>query len=236
MPLDTVLMLVTSYDKLGETGRKTGLHLQEFTEPYYALTDAGWRVHIVSPKGGNVPIDPGSEPEDIESAPESVQRYLKDDHAKAALRQSTPVDQIQAENFAGLFIPGGHGTMWDFPDNPAISGLVTDMNRLDRPIASVCHGPAALVGAKAKDGSPFVKNRRVNAFTDAEEKKVELETVVPFLLETRLRELGATFKSVDAFSPTVVVDGNLMTGQNPASAKPLAAEFVKALRSLAKAA
>ncbi|MCR9175321.1 MAG: type 1 glutamine amidotransferase domain-containing protein [Alphaproteobacteria bacterium] len=236
MPLDTILMLVTSHDKLGETGKKTGLHLQEFTEPYYALTDAGWNVHIVSPKGGNVPIDPESEPEAVESAPESVQRYLKDDQAKDALRRSSPVDQIQAERFAGLFIPGGHGTMWDFPDNPAVGRLVSDMNRLDLPIASVCHGPAALVDAEGKDGSPFVKNRQVNAFTDAEEKKVELETIVPFLLETRLRELGAIFKSVDSFSPTVVVDGNLMTGQNPASAKPLAAAFVKALRSLTKAA
>ena len=224
---DKVLFVVTSTDTLGDTGKGTGFHFSEMADPYYVLTDAGFEVEIASTRGGAAPID--NEKSRGEN-PQSVERFLDDAAAMAKVRATTPVDEVHAEDYAGIYFPGGHGTMWDFPHHAALGRLVSRLFDAGKLVAAVCHGPAAFIGPTRADGEPLVKGKRVNSFSDAEERKVELDGVVPFLLESKLRELGGKVEVAEAFQPIVVEDGNLITGQNPASAQPLAERMVAWLK------
>jgi putative intracellular protease/amidase len=223
-----ILIVTTSHDQLGDTGNQTGFHLEELTHPFYAFKDAGHTVDIASIKGGEAPIDPGSRKPDGENA-DSAERFLKDQAAMATIRQTLPIADVNPDSYDAIYLPGGHGTMWDMPDNETLAQLVSTFYQAGKPVASVCHGPAGLVGAKDTTGQPIVAGKRVNSFTDDEERAVELDAVVPFLLETKLRELGAKFEGGDTFTSYAVRDGNLITGQNPLSLEVLSALVLEAM-------
>lgn len=221
-----ILIVLTSHNQLGNTGKETGFWLEELANPYYVFVDAGAEVTLASIKGSLPPVDPKSDSSEQES--ESALRFKADTEANAKLRSTLAITEVNADNYNTIFLPGGHGTMWDFPDNTTLINLIEAFNQQEKLIAAVCHAPAALVNVKSA-GVPLVKGRLVTAFTDNEERAVQLEHVVPFLLETRLRELGARFQGGADFQPLVHQDGNLITGQNPASSGPAAEETLKVL-------
>lgn len=214
-----VLFVLTSNQKLGDTGRKTGAHAEEIATPYYVLQDAGFEVEFASPQGGEAPLDAVTE---RGQNAESVERFLGDQYAMDKVKLTKRLDQVLAEGYLAVYLPGGHGTMWDLPNDARLGQLLVGMYAAGKPIAAVCHGPAGFIGATRGDGQPLVQGKTVNCFTDAEEQAVELDGVVPFLLESKLRELGAIVETADTFTAKVVEDGNLLTGQNPMSAQPLA--------------
>ena len=223
------VIIATSHAAMGDTGEPTGLWLEELTSPYYVLADAGMEVDVYSVAGGTVPIDPRS----LKRAGEneaSVERYLEDEALVLALANTKPADEVELSDYDVVFLPGGHGTMWDYPDSEAIAALVSGGLAQDKIVAAVCHGPAGLVSAKTEDGEPVVKGRRVAGFTNSEEDGVVLTDAVPFLLEDRLKALGATYESGPDFQPFVVVAGTLVTGQNPQSATLAAERIVELLR------
>jgi putative intracellular protease/amidase len=228
MPDFSILLGGTSHAVIGDAasgGKPTGLWLEELTTPYYIFKDAGFRVTVASIQGAAIPIDPRSQETD---AP-SVQRFLKDDAAQIDIARTPALHTVNPLDFDALFLPGGHGTMWDFSNSEALAKAVVSMLNANKVVSAVCHGPAGLVNACYENGDPVVKGKRVAAFTNTEERAVGLTESVPFLLETRLRELGATFESVADFAPFAVHDGNLITGQNPASSQAVADLVVKAL-------
>lgn len=233
--MQRMLIVLTSHAELGSTGRPTGFHWEELATPYFAFRDAGIEVELASIAGGAAPHDPGSLRADQAANPQSVTRFLDDRMAMATLRAAAPVDQADAARFDGIFLPGGHGTMFDLPGSAPLAGLIGRMFDEGKLVAAVCHGPAGLVGATRADGVPIVAGRRVNSFTNAEETAIALVEAMPFLLETRLRELGARFEAGPNFQPFAVRDDNLVTGQNPASAAPLAAHALAVLRERALA-
>lgn len=214
-----ILMIVTSAGTM-PNGERTGLWLEEFAVPYNTLRDAGHRITVASPKGGRTPIDPRSD----EAAKHPEWR-----DAAQQLQQTQSLDGLKADDFAAVFIPGGHGTMFDFPDNPALGALLSDFHAQDKPIASVCHGPAAFVGAKRADGRPLVDGYTLTAFSDTEEKLVGLDDVVPFLLSKRLEELGANVENSVPMLSHVKQDRLLITGQNPKSSARAAELLVHTL-------
>jgi putative intracellular protease/amidase len=228
-----ILIITTSHATMGTSGEPTGIWLEELTTPYYAFVDQGAQVTIASIDGGAVPIDPRSlRPAGENDA--SVERYLSDDALRAQVRTTVRFTEAIARDYDVVFLPGGHGTMWDYPNSAALANVVVRFMDTGRVVAAVCHGPAGLVSARRADGTPIVAGRRVSAFTDSEERAAGLDDDVPFLLETRLRELGATYVSGPDFQPFAVRDGNLVTGQNPASAQDVARltlEAVKEARS-----
>jgi putative intracellular protease/amidase len=221
------VIVLTSHDRLGNTERKTGFHWEELATPYYVFLSRGFDVEIASIRGGMAPADPGSLPPEGER-PASVERFLDDRAAMAKLRVTRHVDEVRAQDYALFFLPGGHGTMWDLPEDRSLAEVLTRAWRNGSVIGAVCHGPAGLLAARGTDGRPLVAGRHVSAFTDAEERAVGLDGVVPFLLESRLGELGAVFEAAAAFEPKLVRDGRLVTGQNPASAKLVADEMIAA--------
>jgi putative intracellular protease/amidase len=223
-----VLMIVTSHARLGDSGKPTGLWAEELAVPYYALVDAGATVTLASPAGGAAPIDPGSVKPAGGNDP-AVERLLKDAILQGALADTRRVSELDGADFDALFFPGGHGTMWDLPVDPGVTRTVERAFANGRWIAAVCHGPAGLVSARRPDGSPVVSGLRVNSFTNAEETAVGLDAIVPFLLETRLRELGGRFESADSWRPFAVRDGRLITGQNPQSSERVARALLEAL-------
>jgi putative intracellular protease/amidase len=223
-----ILIILTSHNQLGDTGHPTGFWLEEFVSPYYTFLDAGASVTLASVQGGNPPVDPKSYQE--ESQTEETRRFLADAAAQAALSQTIAIDQVNVADYDAIFLPGGHGTMWDFPSSQALIDRLESFNQAGKIIAAVCHAPAALVSAKTATGEPLVKGKVVTAFTDSEERAVQLETVVPFMLEAHLRELGAKFNSGDDFLPQVCQDGNLITGQNPASSQPAAQRVLQVIK------
>ncbi|CTQ49368.1 type 1 glutamine amidotransferase domain-containing protein [Jannaschia donghaensis] len=225
----SVLFILTSHDKLGDTGNPTGFYIDEMAAPYWALTDAGHEVTIASVKGGKPPIDPNSLDDDPDKRPEPVTRFLGDATASAKLEDTPAVADVTIDGFDAVFLPGGHGTMWDFADNADIARLVSGVWAKDGVVGAVCHGPAGLLGATKPDGSPLVKGVRVNGFTDSEEKTVGLTDEVPYLLESRLRDLGADFVGKDDWEAFTVTDQRVVTGQNPQSAEKVGAALVKAL-------
>ncbi len=216
----SVLMLVTGADKM-TNGEPTGLWLEEFAVPYKAFVDAGYTITVVTPKGGAAPIDPRSKP-----TPDQAAAWKE---AAQLLSKTTPLPMVSAEEFNAIFIPGGHGVMFDLAQDPAAAKLIQEFDAQGKPIAAVCHGPAALVKVVRKDGTPLVAGRKMAAFTDAEERAVKLDKEMPFLLETRLRELGATVETRDNFTVHTVRDGNLITGQNPASSAATSKLLIEAL-------
>jgi putative intracellular protease/amidase len=216
----TILILVTGADKM-TNGHPTGLWLEEFAVPYLALVNAGYQVEVATPKGGAAPIDARSKP-----TPEQAIAW-KD--ASKRLSETKPLASVSADSFAAIFIPGGHGVMFDLADDAVAAKLIQDFDTQGKPIAAVCHGPAALVKVVSKDGTPLVKGKTMAAFTDDEERAVKLDKDMPFLLESKLRELGAKIDKKENFAPHAVRDGNLITGQNPASSDATAKLLIEAL-------
>ncbi|SFM94180.1 Putative intracellular protease/amidase [Chitinophaga sp. YR627] len=215
MKLDNVLFVVTSHDELGNTGKKTGLWIEEFAAPYYKLHDLGKNVVIASPKGGQAPIDPKSDLP--ENKTEATRRYYNDPETQDKLSHTVPLNTVSESDYDAVFYPGGHGPMWDLPDNQDSIKLIEDFYNHGKPVTLVCHAPVALKNVKTPDGEWLIKGKKVAAFTDTEEETAQLTKVVPFLLEDMLIERGADFQKGDDWKPFVTREGNLITGQNPAS-------------------
>jgi putative intracellular protease/amidase len=230
MSKNTVLMIVTSHAKLGDTGKPTGIWAEEFTTPYFALLDAGFAVELASPLGGTPPFAEGSVKSPADQNEGSVRRFLLDTKAMAALSATKKTSEVRAADYAGVFLPGGHGTMWDTATDAATARIVGTMFDASKPVASVCHGPAGLVGATRADGKSIVFGKKVNAFTNEEETAAGLMDVVPFHLETKLRALGGLYEHGPMWGAFAVRDGNLITGQNPASSGLVAQHMVAALQ------
>jgi putative intracellular protease/amidase len=224
-----ILMVLTSHDQLGDTGKKTGFWLEEFAAPFYVLKDAGASVTLASPKGGQPPLDPKSDLP--ENQTEMTRRFRSDPAAQAQLANTKKLPAVSAGDFDAVFYPGGHGPMWDLPDNPASVALIEAFVKADKPVGTVCHAPVALVNVRGRDGEYLVKGKRVTGFSNSEEEAVGLTTVVPFLLEDRLKERGGSYSKGPDWAPYVQVDGKLVTGQNPASSEAGAKELLKLLRS-----
>ncbi|NJL48170.1 MAG: type 1 glutamine amidotransferase domain-containing protein [Leptolyngbyaceae cyanobacterium SM2_5_2] len=222
-----ILIVITSHAQLGDTGEKTGFWLEELASPYYVFVDAGADVTLASIQGGLPPLDPKSDLPDSQT--ESTRRFLADQQAVEKLRETLEIAHLSASDYEAIFLPGGHGTMWDFPTSADLTHLIEAFDQQQKVIAAVCHAPAALVPVQGQSGEPLVKGRRVTGFTNSEEKAVQLEAVVPFLLETRLRELGGDFQPAADFAAHIQQDGNLVTGQNPASSGPAAAAVLSLL-------
>jgi len=215
-----MLMVITSHDRLGNTGKKTGFWLDEFAAPYYVFKDAGATITLASPKGGQPPLDPTSDlPENLT---ESTKRFRSDTAAQVELAATTKLAEVSAVDFDAVFYPGGHGPMWEMPDHAISMALIEAFVQTDKPIAAVCHAPAALINVRGKDGRYLVSGKRVTGFTNAEEVAVHLNHIVPFSLEDRLKERGGIYSHGTNWASHVQVDGNLVTGQNPASSAPAA--------------
>jgi len=215
-----ILMVLTSHDQLGETGHKTGFWLEEFAAPYYVFKDAGAEVVLASPRGGQPPLDPKSDAADAQTP--ATLRFNNDTAAIAELAQTRPLAEVLDEEVDAVFYPGGHGPLWDLAEDADSIRLIETRFAAGKPVAAVCHGPAVLRHAQGTLSQPLVKDKRVTGFTNAEEAAVELTNVVPFLLEDELKAKGARFEAGPLFQPHVVVDGKLITGQNPASSEPAA--------------
>ncbi len=221
-----ILMVLTSHDQLGNTGRKTGFWLEEGAAPYFVFRDAGVELTLASPKGGQPPIDPKSDlPEN--QTPAQV-RFKKDETAQKAFANTRRLADVKAEDFDTVFYPGGHGPMWDLAEDPVSIALLESFYNSGKPIALVCHSPGVLRHVQYK-GEPLVKGKHVTGFTDGEEEEVKLTKVVPFLVEDELLRLGATFEKLRNWQPFSVVDGRLVTGQNPASSTITAQNLMKVL-------
>jgi putative intracellular protease/amidase len=214
----TVLMLVTSHAKLGTNDKPTGLWAEEMTTAYYTFVDAGWRVRFASPLGGEPPFAPESRSADVPS----VKRFFADAAALTTLAQCAPLAHVADGSFHAVFVPGGHGTMWDLPGSPDVARVLGHAFDAGVPIGAVCHGPAALVGATTIDGTPIVRGQQISCFSNAEEEAVGLSAVVPFLLQSRLQELGAQVSTAANFTAHCVRSGSLVTGQNPQSTESVA--------------
>jgi putative intracellular protease/amidase len=215
-----ILMVLTSHDELGNTGRKTGFWLEEFAAPYFIFKDAGVHITIASPKGGQPPLDPKSN--DPEFQTELTHRFEKDKDAQAALASSVKLNSVSHEDFDTVFYPGGHGPMWDLAEDQDSVRIIEGTLNAGKPLALVCHAPIALRHARNPDGTPIVKGKRVTCFTNSEEEAVGLTKIVPFLVEDELRRLGGIYSSADDWQPHAVYDGLLVTGQSPASSGPTA--------------
>ncbi len=223
-----ILMVLTSHDQLGNTGRKTGFWLEEFAAPYFVFRDAGVQLTLASPKGGQPPIDPKSDlPENQTPA---MARFKKDQAAQKALANTVKLADVKAEDFDTVFYPGGHGPMWDLAESPVSIALIESFYNSGKPVALVCHSPGVLHRVTYK-GAPLVKGMRVTGFTNEEEEEVGLTKVVPFLVEDELKRLGAIFEKVPNWQPFSVVDGRLITGQNPASSTVTAQALIELLEA-----
>lgn len=225
-----ILMILTSQSTMGVGGAPTGVWFEELSAPYYAFIDAGVEVEIASVAGGRIPIDPHSL-KAVGSNPASVERFLNDAEAMRRMEHSKPLSALDAAAYSAFFLPGGHGTMWDLPNNATLAGLLNSAWKDGKVIAAVCHGPAGLIGALDESGQPLVRGRRISAFSNEEEMAAGLTETVPFALESTLRELGASYESGLAFQPFAVRDGRLVTGQNPASSEDVARLTLEALNS-----
>jgi putative intracellular protease/amidase len=225
-----VLMILTSHDKLGDTGKKTGFWLEEVAAPYYVLLDAGAEITLASPAGGQPPLDPQSDVPDAQT--EATERFKKDDAAQRALGNTTRLAEIDAGAFDAIFFPGGHGPLWDLAENADSQRLIETFIAEDRPLAAVCHAPAIFKHTKGPDGKSLVSGRRVTGFTNTEEEGVGLTKIVPFLVEDLLKANGGLYEKGPDWGAYVVVDGKLVTGQNPASSEAAAKELLKLLERL----
>jgi putative intracellular protease/amidase len=223
-----ILMIVTSNARMGSTGKATGLWAEELAVPYYRFVDAGLQVDLASPDGGAAPIDASSLKPRGQNEP-MVERWLADEAAQAKLRATKKASDVDASTYDAVFFPGGHGTMWDLPGDAGVQRAVESAYAAGRLVASVCHGAAGLVSAKGADGEPLVKGRRINSFTDEEEAAAGQTETVPFLLESRLRELGALFEGAPNWQSFSVRDGQFITGQNPQSSDRVALDVLDAL-------
>ncbi|MGE0156342.1 MAG: type 1 glutamine amidotransferase domain-containing protein [Geobacter sp.] len=222
-----ILMVLTSHDDLGTTGRKTGFWLEEFAAPYYVFKDAGADITLASPKGGQPPLDPKSAEKDFQTP--ATERFNTDAEAQAALAHTAALKTVSAADFDAVFYPGGHGPLWDLAEDKDSIALIEAIYSNEKPVAAVCHAPGVLRHARNTDGTPLVQGKGVTGFTNSEEAAVGLVGVVPFLVEDELRRAGGTYSKAADWQPHVVRDGNLITGQNPASSEPVARELLKLL-------
>jgi putative intracellular protease/amidase len=227
-----VLMAVTSHDQLGNTGRKTGFWLEEVAAPYYVFKDAGVQVTLASPKGGCPPLDPKSNEPNFQT--DITRRFEKDADANAQLDKTVRLDSVKQEDYDTVFYPGGHGPMWDLAEDNHSIKLLESFLAAGKTFAVVCHSTGALRQVKTPDGKPLVEGKTVTGFTNGEEGEVELTKVVPFLVEDEMMRLGATFSKVKNWSVHTVADGQLITGQNPASSGPAARLLIDVLRKKEK--
>jgi putative intracellular protease/amidase len=227
-----ILMVLTSHDQLGNTGRKTGFWLEEFAAPYFVFRDAGVELTLASPKGGQPPIDPKSDLPENQTA--AMARFKKDDAAQKALASTRKLADVKAADFDSIFYVGGHGPMWDLAESKVSIALIEAFYNSGKPVALVCHSPGVLRHVTYQ-GEPLVKGKHVSGFTNGEEAEVELTEVVPFLVENELMRLGAIFEKVRNWQPLTVIDGRLITGQNPASSTGAAQALVKLLSQKAAA-
>ncbi|MDQ8031216.1 type 1 glutamine amidotransferase domain-containing protein [Bordetella genomosp. 1] len=222
-----ILMVLTSHDRLGDTGRKTGFWLEEFAAPYYVFRDAGATLVLASPAGGQPPLDPKSSDPDAQT--DATRRFDADAEARDALAHTVPLARIDAADFDAVFYPGGHGPLWDLAEDRRSIALIETMLAGGKPVALVCHAPGVLRHAKAADGRPLVAGRHVTGFSDTEERAVELTKVVPFLVEDELKRLGGHYTRSPDWAVHVAHDGMLITGQNPASSEAAAQALLSAL-------
>ena len=221
-----ILMVLTSHDTLGSTGRKTGFWLEEFAAPYFVFRDAKVELTLASPEGGQPPVDPKSDlPENQTSA---MDRFKRDRQAQRELAGTVKLSEMHAEDFDSVFYVGGHGPMWDLAESPVSIALLEAFYGSGKPIALVCHSPGVLRHVRY-DGAPLVKGKRVTGFTDEEEAEVQLTNVVPFLVEDELKRLGARFEKVPNWQPFAITDGRLITGQNPESSTSAAKMLLSVL-------
>ncbi len=222
-----ILIVLTSHDQLGDTGKKTGFWLEEFAAPYYKLKDAGAQLTLVSPKGGQPPLDPKSDEPDAQT--EATKRFKADPAAQAALASTGKLADVSADDFDAVFYPGGHGPLWDLAEDRASIGLIEKMFAAGKPVAAVCHAPGVLRHVKGSDGKPLVNGKKVTGFTNSEEEAVGLTKIVPFLVEDVLKENGGIYSKAGDWQPYAVTDGLLVTGQNPASSEVAAEALLKLL-------
>jgi len=222
-----ILMVLTSHDQLGNTGHKTGFWLEEFAAPYYVFKDANADITLASPKGGQPPLDPKSDEADFQTA--ATERFKNDAEAKAKLANTLKLADVSADDYNAVFYPGGHGPLWDLTEDQNSINLIETMYAAGKPVAAVCHAPAVLRNTKSRDGAPLVQGKSVTGFSNSEEAAVQLTDVVPFLLEDALKAKGADYSKADDWHPHAIVDGNLITGQNPQSSEQVAKAVLEKL-------
>jgi putative intracellular protease/amidase len=222
-----ILMVLTSHDQLGDTGKKTGFWLEEFAAPYYVFKDAGATITLASPKGGQPPLDPSSDTADAQT--DATKRFKADDAAQKVLANTETLSSVSADGFDAIFFPGGHGPLWDLAENSDSKALIETFAASDRPIGAVCHAPAVFKHPKGSDGKPLVSGKTVTGFTNSEEEGAGLTKVVPFLVEDMLKTNGGDYQKGDDWASFVVTDGKLVTGQNPASSEEAARKLLALL-------
>jgi putative intracellular protease/amidase len=222
-----ILMVLTSHDKLGDTGNTTGFWLEEFSAPYYVFKDAGADITLASPKGGQPPIDPSSDAEDAQT--DATRRFKNDDAAQKALADTKVLSTLAADGYDALFFPGGHGPLWDLAEDKDSIALIETFAKTDRVIGAVCHAPAVFKHTKRADGQPLVRDKTVTGFTNSEEDGAGLTNIVPFLVEDMLKSSGADYQKGDDWASFIVTDGKLVTGQNPASSEAASKQLLEML-------
>lgn len=222
-----ILMVLTSHDKMGDTGKKTGFWLEEFAAPYYVFKDSGADITIASPKGGQPPIDPSSDDDGAQT--DDTRRFKADADAQQQLASTLKLADVTESGFDAIFYPGGHGPLWDLAEDADSKRLIEAFAAADRPVGAVCHAPAVFRHTLGADGKPLVSGRRVTGFTNTEEDAVGLTNIVPFLVEDMLKANGGTYEKGDDWASFVLRDGKLVTGQNPASSAAAAQEILALL-------
>jgi putative intracellular protease/amidase len=222
-----VLIVLTSHEQLGDTGKKTGFWLEEFANPYYHLKDAGVQVTLSSPLGGQPPLDPKSNEPDFQTG--DTRRFDDDQAAQNELANTAKLAEMKVEDFDAVFYPGGHGPLWDLHNDKDSIALIEKFIADGKPVAAVCHAPAVLLKAKDQNGDPLVKGKKVTGFSNSEEAAVELTDVVPYLVEDQLIAMGGLYQRVEDWNSFAIVDGLIITGQNPGSSAAVAEALVKAL-------
>ncbi len=222
-----ILMVLTSHDRLGNTGKKTGFWLEEFAAPYYTFKDADASITLASPLGGQPPLDPKSDTPDAQT--EATQRFKADPAAQTVLAHTLKLGEVTASDFDAVFYPGGHGPLWDLAEDASSIALIEAMLGAGKPVALVCHAPGVLRHVKAVNGEPVVQGKTVTGFTNTEEQAAGLTKIVPFLVEDMLQTNGGNYSKVADWQPYVVKDGLLITGQNPASSEPAAKALIEQL-------
>lgn len=228
-----ILMVLTSHDQLGNTGKKTGFWLEEFAAPYYAFVEAGAEIVVASPKGGQPPLDPKSDEPDFQT--DETRRFNRDAAAQAVLANTVRLSTVSSRDFDAVFYPGGHGPLWDLAEDKTSIALIEAMYADGKPVAFVCHAPGVLKNVKAPDGRSIVVDRKVTGFTNTEEEAVQLTNIVPFLVEDMLKGNGGIYSKTGDWQSYVVTDGNLITGQNPGSSTATAGVLVAALAAAKQA-
>jgi putative intracellular protease/amidase len=223
-----ILFVLTSHDTLGDTGNKTGFWVEEFANPYYILLDKGASITLATPKGGAAPIDPSSAAPDAATA--ATARFDKDTIAQGIIANTNVLADINPDDFDAVFYPGGHGPLWDLANDATSIALIEKFNLQEKPIAFVCHAPAALKSVKNADGTPLVKGKKVTGFTNTEEAAVQLTDIVPFLVEDMLIKNGGIYSKKEDWAAYALQDGNLITGQNPASSELVAEKLLESIK------